>query len=218
MSVVKQMFAVLISVGVLSSLVLAATYTFTQPRIEQNKRDELQEAIFVVLPDAKDCERTENNECKNIGTDEFRVYTGLGENKELIGYAFVAEGSGFQGTIRMIVGIEDDLDTLFGMKVLEQVETPGLGAKIAEETPKDDFFEQFANLGLNMIAFTSKKTPATEGQTEAEDFILCVKGGEDPNIPYDIEAITGATISSKAVVAILNQSLVKLGETVGSEK
>ena len=198
------MFAVLVTVGVVSSLALAATYTFTQPRIEQNKRKELQDSIFVVLPEAKDCERNANGECKNIGTEDFRVYKGLNEDKELIGYAFVAEGSGFQGTIRMIVGIEPDLDTLFGMKVLEQEETPGLGAKISEETPKKDFSEEFAKL----------KIPATEKAAKLADFILCVKGNEDPNIPNDVQAITGATISSNAVVSIINQSLMKLYQTV----
>jgi electron transport complex protein RnfG len=208
MSVVKQMFAVLVTVGVVSSLALAATYTLTQPRIEQNKREELQESIFVVLPDAKDCERNENNECKNIGTEEFEVYKGLNENKEPVGYAFVAEGSGFQGTIEMIVGIDSDLDTLFGMKVLEQGETPGLGAKIAEETPKKDFSEQFVKLAI----------PASEKAAEIADFILCVKGVEDPNVPNDVQAITGATISSNAVVSIINQSLVKLLEVVKKDK
>ena len=204
MSVVKQMFAVLMTVGVVSSLALAATYKFTQPRIEQNKRKELQDAIFVVLPGAKDCERNENNECKNIGTEEFEVYKGLNENKEPMGYAFVAEGPGFQGTIQMIVGIESDLDTLFGMKVLEQEETPGLGAKIAEETPKKDFPEQFVTLAI----------PTSEKAAEIANFILCVKGAEDPNVPNDVQAITGATISSNAVVSIINQSLVKLYQTV----
>jgi electron transport complex protein RnfG len=191
-------------VGVVSSLALAATYTFTQPRIEQNQRKELQDAIFVVLPDAKDCERNADNECKNIGTEGFEVYKGINQNKEPVGYAFVAEGSGFQGTIRMIVGIKTDLDTLLGMKVLGQVETPGLGAKIAEETPKKDFSEQFAEL----------KIPATKKAEELADFILCIKGAEDPNVPNDVQAITGATISSNAVVSIINQSLVKLYQTV----
>ena len=171
MSVVKQMFAVLVIVGVLSSLVLAATYKLTQPRIEQNQREELQESIFVVLPDAEDCERNDNNKCKNVGTEEFEVYKGLNENKEPVGYAFVAEGPGFQGNIRMIVGIDAELDTLFGMKVLKQSETPGLGAKIAQETEDEDFYEQFAMLDLvvmpDSITSGSKKKPATAETTEA---------------------------------------------------
>jgi electron transport complex protein RnfG len=206
MSVVKQMFAVLVSVGILSSLVLAGTYTLTQPRIEQNKRDELQEAIFVVLPEAKDCERNQANECQNIGTEEVQVYKGLNDQQALIGYAFVAEGPGFQGTISMIVGIEDDLDTLLGMKVLEQAETPGLGAKIAQETPKKDFYEQFTQLPLAVI------TPETS-TTDVQNFVVCLKT-DDPALQNDVQAITGATISSNAVASIINQHLMKLREIV----
>ncbi len=201
MSVVKQMFVVLVTIGVISSLVLAASYNLTEPRRQQNRIKELQEAIFVVLPEAKECQRTAEGACQNIGSEELRVYKGLDANDLPVGYAFVAEGPGFQGTISMIVGIKPDLKTLLGMKVLEQLETPGLGAKIAQDTPKADFYEQFAQLTLADIA------PA---------FILCLKA-DDPAIAYDIQAITGATISSKAVVDIINQSLIKLHQVVSVE-
>jgi electron transport complex protein RnfG len=194
------------TVGILSSLVLAASYTITEPVKQQKQREELQRSIFVVLPEAKECERTDDGACKNIGTDTFQVYKGLDEQNQSAGYAFVAEGSGFQDNIRMIVGIEDDLDTLLGMKVLEQAETPGLGAKIALETPKTDFFELFDQLPLAELA---------EGQDTA-DFIVCLKA-DDPNLQNDIQAITGATISSKAVVDIINQSLVKLHQVISPE-
>ena len=69
MSLVKQMFAVLMTVGILSSLILAASYTITEPLKQQNLREELQRSIFVVLPKAKECERTDDGACKNIGDD-----------------------------------------------------------------------------------------------------------------------------------------------------
>lgn len=209
MSVVKQMFAVLVTVGVLSSLVLAGTYTVTQPRIEQNKRDKLQKAIFVVLPKAKDCERNSANECQNIGTENFQVYKGLDENQDLVGYAFVAEGSGFQGPIGMIVGIEHDLDTLLGMKVLEQTETPGLGAKIAQETTKQDFYEQFTGLPVDVASAQVQEKPATDETSNLYNFVICLKA-DDLNLQNDIQAITGATISSQAVVSIINKNLMEL--------
>ena len=222
-SVVKQMFAVLMLVGGISGLILAGTEKLTQPLIEKHKREELQKSIFVVLPNAKDCERNESNECKNIGTEEFRVYKGLNEQNEAAGYAFIAEGAGFQGKIRMIVGIDADVKTLLGMKVLEQVETPGLGAKIAEETPKEDFFEQFAGLkpvrtSDSLTSGSGQKKPATEEPQTTEklpaNFIKYVKN-EVPDEENEVQAITGATISSKAVVGIINQSLANLWNIVG---
>lgn len=207
MSVVKQMFAVLMGVGILSSLVLAASYSITEPLKLENARKELQDAIFVVLPSAKECERNDEGACKNIGTDEFQVYQGLdGEGKD-VGYAFVAEGPGFQGNIRMIVGIEEDLDTLLGMRVLEQVETPGLGAKIAQETPKKDFFE----------LFTDVPVPEEVDETvEPPKYLVCLKTDDD-TMKNDIQAITGATISSKAVVDIINHSLDQLHQVVTAQ-
>jgi electron transport complex protein RnfG len=199
MNVVKQMFAVLTVVGVMSSLVLAASYKFTKPRIEQHKLEELRRSIFVVVPEAKTYEE--------IGTAEFKVFKGLNEQSELAGYAFIAQGSGFQGTIRMIVGIAPDLKTLFGMRVLEQVETPGLGAKIAEDTAKKDFFEQFAGLQPDWTV-DDAMTESQAAQMIA-DFLAYVKN-LTPDDPNEIQAITGATISSAAVVKIVNQSLAKL--------
>ncbi len=216
MSVVKQMFAVLMTVGILSSLVLAASYTVTEPFKLANERKELQDAIFLVLPTAEECERTDDGACRNIGIESFKVYKGLDAHNQLAGYAFVAEGSGFQGNIRMMVGIEDDLDTLFGMRVLKQLETPGLGAKIAQETPKTDFFELFRQLPLPTLeSFLMQKPEPIEAEG-APEFIVCLKA-DNPTMQNDIQAITGATISSKAVVDIINQSLVKLYQVVAAE-
>ncbi len=198
-SVVKQMFTVLIVVGGVSGLVLAGTEKLTQPLIEKNKREELERSIFVVLPQAKTFE--------DISTTELQLYKGLNEQNEPAGYAFIAEGPGFQGIIRMIVGIDFDLNPLFGMRVLEQLETPGLGAKIAEDTDKKDFFEQFAELQPDWAA-----DDASQGSQPTQisaDFITYVKN-LTPDDPNEIQAITGATISSEAVVKIINQSLVKL--------
>jgi Na+-translocating ferredoxin:NAD+ oxidoreductase subunit G len=199
MSVVKQMFAVLIGVGLFSSVVLSASYKLTKPLIEQHKLEQLKESIFEVLPKAETYEE--------VSTEQLQVYKGLDEQGQPVGYAFVAKGSGFQGTIRMIVGIDQELDTLLGMRVLEQVETPGLGAKIAQETPKKDFYEQFTKLELDVDDAEPGPPP------EEEDFVTYVKN-EVPDEPNEIQAITGATISSKAVVEIINQSLDQLYQSV----
>ena len=73
-----------------------------------------------------------------------------------------------------------------GLEVLEQVETPGLGTKVTEEP----FTSQFVNLNVNPE-------------------ITWVKGIKPQN-PNEIQAITGATISSKAIVRIINEGVKKL--------
>jgi electron transport complex protein RnfG len=90
-----------------------------------------------------------------------------------------------------MVGVKSDFSEITGIKILEQIETPGLGTKIIEDpTNKEDRF-WFPN------QFRSLKT---EPQIEV---IKNVKPSKD----NEIQAITGATISSRAVATILNQNI-----------
>ena len=212
-SVVKQMFAVLMLVGALSGLVLAGSYTLTKPLIDRHAAEELEQSIFVVLPGA---ERYEE-----IDADQLEVYRGLQADNSVVGYAFVAEGSGFQGPIRMMVGIDGELQHLLGMRVLAQSETPGLGAKITE----DSFQAQFVDL---QPQWEDTLSAASHGQPEAATeqdapaittipkFITYVKN-MTPDDPNEIQAITGATISSDAVVSTINQHLYILQHIVSDE-
>jgi Na+-translocating ferredoxin:NAD+ oxidoreductase RnfG subunit len=86
----------------------------------------------------------------------------------------------------MMVGIDNQFEKLQGMKVLYQIETPGLGNKIEF----DDFRNQFKGLEVKpQIGYVKNKKP---------------------DKPNDIQAITAATISSVAVVKILNKKIKKM--------
>jgi Na+-translocating ferredoxin:NAD+ oxidoreductase subunit G len=104
------------------------------------------------------------------------------------GYSLVYEGNGFQGKIRLIAGITPGLEKITSIEVLDQLETPGLGTKVTEEPFKGQFN------GL-----------------EVSPSIKWVKG-VPPSAPNEIQAITGATISSKAIVEILNAGVSKMKE------
>lgn len=116
----------------------------------------------------------------------FEVYKVKNENSEETGYALVYEGNGFQGKIRLICGLSPDLEKILALEILEQVETPGLGTKVTE-TPFTDQFKQL----------------------QTSPTINWVKG-VPPEEPNEIQAITGATISSKAVVAIINNGIAQM--------
>ncbi|MFH1876137.1 MAG: FMN-binding protein [Candidatus Omnitrophota bacterium] len=109
-----------------------------------------------------------------------------------LGFAFLIKGDGYQGTIK-ILGVADALVTrLEGIEIIESVETPGLGARI-----KEDFFKKrFSGLDI--------RNP-----------IECVK--EEPNRAGQIKAISSATISSKAVVSILNKNMDVVRERLKEE-
>jgi electron transport complex protein RnfG len=156
---------------------------YAEPLIKINNEKATQEAIFKVLPDAADVER--------IPHDELQIFRGINENDEAIGYAFVAQGSGYQGVIKIMAGIDVNLEKLTGIDILESVETPGLGAKITESGFRDQFKEV---LVLPAITYVKGKAPESDNE---------------------IQAITGATVSSRSVVNILNTTIAAVKEVIG---
>ena len=92
-------------------------------------------------------------------------------------------GPGFQDTIALLYGYRPDEKNVVGMEILESRETPGLGDKIYKDAV---FVSGFSALSV-------------------EPEIVAVKKGTKSR-PNEIDAITGATISSKAVVRIINET------------
>ena len=176
-----KMILVLGVTGLISGSSLVFMYRYATPRIEENQNRELQEAIYKIVPDAAKYELDTRE-----GEEFFEVYD---KDGRLLGYAFIAEGNGYQGSIKLIGGIRKDLETLYGIEILESVETPGLGGEIV----KDEFKGQF------------RKRRFYNG-------LKCIKGGAvlEKHTPLEIVAVTGATISSQSVVNILNKKVKKL--------
>ena len=115
--------------------------------------------------------------------DEPVIYGGYDEQDDFIGYAMPAAGPGFQDTIAILYGYKPAQKMVVGMEVLESRETPGLGDKIYKDAA---FVGGFSALAIEPEIFAVKK--GTKSQ------------------PNEIDAITGATISSKAVVRIINET------------
>jgi len=180
MNISARMIIVLTVVCLFSGLSLVFVNQCSKPQIEKNAVDTTQKAVYKVLPNVKNIEK--------VVSGETVIFKGFDKDGEHIGYAFVAEGNGYQGNIKIMVGISPELEKLIGIEILESVETPGLGAKITE----DEFKCQFKGVSVSPeIAYVK---------------------GKEPEKPNEIETITGATISSKSVVKILNVSIEKVKE------
>ena len=98
-----------------------------------------------------------------------------------------ASGPGFQDNVKLIFGYDPVNEQVTGMKLIDQRETPGIGDRVEKDT---DFVKEFMG----------PKAPI-EG----------VKPGRGQGNPHAIDMITGATISSRAVIAIINKRLVAVG-------
>jgi electron transport complex protein RnfG len=99
---------------------------------------------------------------------------------------------GYQDNIRVIYAYSFAAKAIVGFKVLESKETPGLGDKVDTEA---HFIANFEALDVSLAA---------DGAA-LQNPIVTVKQGEKTQ-PWQIDGITGATITSKAIGALLNDS------------
>jgi electron transport complex protein RnfG len=181
--------------GALAGLVLVLVSEWSQPRIEAHRALVLQRAVLDVL-DGPASTRTywlvggSFTDAPAAGVDTAsadRVYVGFDEDGAPAGVALAAAEAGFQDVIRLLFGYDPGARRVLGMKVLESKETPGLGDKIEKDSA---FVREFRGV-----------TAPLEGAKASR-----VTGGEQ-----EIVMITGATISSRAIIDIINHRLEAVG-------
>ncbi len=181
-----HMISVLTVTAAVVGGLLAFVYAATWPKIQRNERLQLEQAVHEVLPGAVVFEE------EAIG--DLAVFRGYADSAKttVVGVAVRAQGTGFQDVIRLMIGFDEGLGRVRGLRVLKQMETPGLGAKITE----NEFLRQFEDLTL---------APK----------VAVVKGGTGDKPTGRVQAITGATISSKAVESIVNRALETVRQAQG---
>ncbi len=180
----------LVSVAALSGVLIVGAYRLTLPAITRNKAARLKAAVFEVIPGASEIERFVPK-----GADMPRMYAGYDEDGTLKGVAVEAQGQGFADIIKVLYGYSPARSAIIGMKVLESKETPGLGDKIEKDA---GFRANFNDLDVSLDT----------DKTALKNPITVVKGGKKIH-PWEIDAVSGATISSKAIGRLLNKSAGK---------
>lgn len=188
MSLSARMILVLTTVGLISGGFLAGVAKLTKERIALNIQAEIEEAIEEVVDDA---------EVSTVLYEEedLVIYRELEVDGDLAGFAIQATGVGFQDKITLMFGLDETLTKITGLTIIDQKETPGLGAKITEWDAFLQFWEDRDATGQ----LTLRKPPVRK----YEDLLRT-----------EINSITAATISSKKVLEIVNLSLDKVRELV----
>jgi len=169
-------------------LLIAIANAAWSPRIEQNKIAKINNLMAGLMPDAAkfQLEKTIEIESAKGKTIKTNIYKALSDTNSTLGYSFNCQGPGFADKIELIVAVDGNFEKIAGFDCLESNETPGFGDQI-----KSDYYRaQF------------KSVPAEE--------LTLVKQGNEKNIDSEIVAISGATVSSEAVVKIINQSLPQI--------
>lgn len=188
---IKVMFkeaGTLFAITLIAGLMLGFVYELTKEPISvqrELKRIKACQAVF--SEEATDFEQTElapsitlQEEIAEEGITIGETYIAKDINGEALGYVIaVTSSKGYAGDIKIYMGINKD-GVLNGISILETSETPGLGMKA-----KKILVPQFANKKVNSISY-SKTGAVGEGQ---------------------IDAISGATITTKAITNAVNGGL-----------
>jgi len=126
------------------------------------------------------------------------VYVGYGPDGETVtGYAFPAGGPGFWGPIEAMAAVDRDAGSIIGVNFYRNAETPGLGARITEDWFRDQF----------------RALPLGERDRDKPFFRLVQPGTATD--PGELDAVTGATGTSRAVETFLNREIHSFLETFG---
>lgn len=191
-----RMIRTLSLIAMLSGLVVVLVYQWTRPIIAENQRIATEKAVFEVVPGAairKDFRLGPDGlfpaDHDGEGEKVYAAYDGQGRLK---GIAMPAAAQGYQDMIRLLYGYDPACECIRGIKVLKMTETPGLGDKIIKDL---EFRKNFEALDAGL---------AGDGASLQHE-IVTVKHGTKQH-PWEIDAISGATISSNAVGKALDQS------------
>jgi len=163
----------LVIISIVAAALLGITYVPTQAQLQKNQQEAMNLKLLEVMPDATFEPVYGDQVNAETGEKEIMYYRAKDASGNVIGYTFLSSETGAKGDIVVVGGVDSTFSTITGMSVLSQTETPGLGSRIAE----DAFVNQFNALPLSKLSLSNS-------------------GGS-------IDSITGATISSQAVVTAL---------------
>jgi len=191
--------------GALAGVLLVFVFLWSDPRIQAYRAQVLREAVQEVLNGPARYETVFLLQDSTLtaqlpeGVDSLdqnqvldKVYLGYDEGGRPVGFAVEGAEPGFQDIITLIFGYDPQTRQLLAMKVLDHAETPGLGDKIIKDT-------------VFVAEFSGVRAPI-EG----------VKPDRNTGDADQVDMITGATISSRAVIAIINHRIEALGDLLAA--
>lgn len=192
-----QMIRLMGVVSLICGLLIVGTHIGTLKPIKVNQDTIMRETVAQLLPgvDKQVIYTTDGNGGIKIPEGQSNgavLVAGFDKSGALIGIAIEASERGYADVIRAMYVYSPDKDAITGFKVLELKETPGLGDKVGSNA---EFLANFKDLDAKLDSAGAK----------LEHPIVAVKHGTKKN-KWEVDAISGATISSRAVGRMLNKS------------
>lgn len=191
----SRLIATLTLSGALAGLLVVAAFEWAAPRIAEHKAAVLAAAVQEVLgaPDSTQALWIHGGALvpalpagvDSVGVE--KVFVGYRADGTRVGFAVTGGEPGFADVISLIFGYDPARGEVLGMKVLDNKETPGLGDRIVKDS---SFLGEFRGV----------RAP-----------LLGVKAGAGKGAETEVDMITGATISSRTVIGIINHRLEQVG-------
>lgn len=183
-------------VALISGLLIVVVYQWTLPTITEQQRQALEKAVFQVIPGASRLEifvvNKDGVQPRDSGASGRTLYAGYDADGKLVGIAAEAAAQGYADAIRLLYGYSPACQCVTGFRIVYSRETPGFGDKLEKDAA---FLANFEALDARLNA---------EG-TALANAIVTVRHGTKTK-PWQIDAISGATVSSKAVGKAINDS------------
>ncbi len=184
--------------GAMAGLAIVLVFGWAEPKIEAHRAAALRAAIQEVLGGPEryetlfvvDGSLTAALPANVDSTELDRIYAGYAADGSQMGFAIAGEQPGYQDIVGLIFGYDAESGELLGIKVLESKETPGLGDKIEKDSA---FVSSFRGV-----------VPLIKG----------VKARTGTGSEHEVDMITGATISSRTVIEIINKRMESIGPMI----
>ncbi len=187
-------------VSAICGLAIVSAYQGTLSAVKANKQISLERAVFKVIPKAKSIAEffalpsgaIEVSKGGDAPAGAIRFYAAYDEDGKLAGVAAEGAATGYADVVRIMFGYVPDCECVIGFGLVSSRETPGIGDKILVDKA---FLANFEALDVKLNA----------DKTALANEVKVVKNGTKTN-PWQIDAIAGATITSRAVGKGINDT------------
>ncbi|MTI12497.1 FMN-binding protein [Sansalvadorimonas verongulae] len=201
------MFRTLAVIAMLSGLFVVLVVQWANPYIAANKKAATEAAVFNVVPGATVSKTfaVENGKL-SVASDEASgelVYGGYDDNGSLVGVAIPGVATGYAGPVYVMFGYSPEKEAVIKYQILTMTETPGLGDKVVTD---ENFLANFNHLVARL----------NDAGTALANAIVTVLNKSKQH-PWEIDAISGATITSTAVGNAINDAAQKLVPVIVSQ-
>ncbi|HEX6135719.1 MAG TPA: FMN-binding protein [Longimicrobiales bacterium] len=190
----SRLVSTLAVAGAIAGLLIVTVHQWAEPRILSHQARVIAAAVDEVLQGPARTTTLYVHDGALVATPPAgldtlkleRIWAGYDDTGRMIGYALMAGEPGFQDVINVMFGYDPATESVLGMRVLDNKETPGLGDRIVKDTAWVALFE---GAGAPLVP---------------------TKPGNATGDAHEVETITGATISSRAVIGIINNRIERM--------